>query len=508
MANGLAAFAVGLGSGYLTAQQRGRDQERQSRLDAQNSELHGLRMDEANAAKNLRMGLADAVKPAALNESAPTLAMADGTKTAYDSADTAGSDFRQLRRNDEATGQQTLARATLADGANLPGETVAAAPTPGIALNGKAFDGDITQARAAQTAYNTPQAQAQRIGMAYSANGKPVEAMQYQKSVDDMEQAKKDRFSKLQSEGAVRTARAMLSGSPEDVFRTFNAQGNSKLKEAPTVTTEDVEMPGIGKVKNHIFSGIIVDANGQEKPFTMSSHDANMAMMNYKDMLEVQRKGLSGEGLSEHRAGLLELRGEQNKLQNELGLARIEAAKNKPGASGQPTREERLRYTTLFQDAGRQATQAQKSISALMKDPLFAIGLKQNPNGPEAQEMNALKEALKRHNEERTLYQGMLVESQTTGAASASEPGNASPSATKVPPQVQQSRDGDRLSILNAELKKATEQGNQADIDSLTREIGREKPAKPGLANARPTDSKPAPTTTASGRPPLSSFNR
>ena len=178
MANGLAAFAAGLGSGYLTAQQRGRDQERQDRQDAQTSELHGLRMDEVNAAKNLRMGLADAVKPATLNESAPTLAMADGTKTAYDSADTAGADFRQLRRNDEATGQQTLARATLADGVNLPGETVAAAPTPGIALNGKAFDGDITQARAAQTAYNTPQAQALRIGTAYSADGKPVGAMQ------------------------------------------------------------------------------------------------------------------------------------------------------------------------------------------------------------------------------------------------------------------------------------------------------------------------------------------
>jgi hypothetical protein len=88
----------------------------------------------------------------------------------------------------------------------------------------------------------------------------------------------------------------------------------------------------------------------------------------------------------------------------------------------------------------------------------------------------------------------MLVESQTTGAASA--PGNASPSATKVPAQVQQARDGDRLGILNAELKKATEQGNQGDIDSLTREIGREKPAKPGLADQN-TPPKPVAKATA-----------
>lgn len=494
MANGLAAFAVGLGSGYLTAQQRGRDQERQNRLDAQNADLHGARMDELNQAKSLRMGLADAVAPREVNAGV----VLDGgqTKEFYQDPAQVTPQMQEDRRIEsemraEAPGAKPMGLAT--------GQV-----TPGYGTTGRMGLGNqITTEKQDATTLNSPAAQAQRIGLAYGAAGKPLEAMQYQKSVDDIEQAKKDRFAKLQAEGATRTARAMVSGDTTEVFRTFNAQGKSKLKAEPTVTTEDVDIPGVGKVKNHIYSGTIIDENGQEKPFTMSSHDANMALMPYKDMMTMQSNGLKVVNDNNYKTGML------GAAQTSAEAAKTRA--ERPGnsaASGQPSREERLRYTSLFQDAGRRAGEVQKAIGALQKDPLFSMAAKNNPNGPEATELKGMKDSLKQYNEERTLYQSMLAQSQSSGATTESAPAGLSgalPSATKVTPGIQQARDSDRATILNAELKRATEQGNQADIDALTREIGR---LKPGLSNIRPTDSKPETATTASGRPPLSSFNR
>jgi len=367
MGKGLASFVAGMGSGYLTAQQRARDQERQDKIDARGDELHTARMDEISQANKLRMGLADAVAP----------------RTAQ-----------------------------------------------GYGTTGMGLGNQITAQRPDVEALNSPQEQAKRIGLAYWLNGEPIKALQFQKTTEDMEQAKKDRFAKLQSEGATLAARAMLSGNPNEVFHTYNAQGKSKLKEPPKVTAEDIEMPGIGKIKNYIYSGTLIDENGQEKPFTMGSHQANMALLPYKDMMDMQRKGLEGDNKFNYQTGMLELKGNQVALQGELAAARIASAANK--SSSQPTREERMRYTSLFNEAGRRMSETEKSLRVLQSDGRF-MREAAKPGTPQAEQLNGLKDSIASYGAERLTYQGLLANSQ-----SGNPPGLASakPKGGKPEPQI------------------------------------------------------------------------
>ena len=325
MGKGLASFAAGFGSGYLNAQQRGRDQERQDKLDAQGAELHTARMDEVNQAKSLRMGLADAAAPREVQAGA----VLDGGQTQEFYKDPA--QVTPQMQDDRRIEAEMRAEVPGAKPISLATGQV----TPGYGTTGKMSLGNmITKDKPDAAALNSPEAKAERIGLAYGANGRPVEAIQFQKNFEDLEQSRKERFAKLQSEGSTRTARAMLSGSPEEVFRTFNAQGKTKLKEAPAVRSEDIDMPGIGKVKNHIYSGVLIDENGQEKPFTMGSHDANMALLGYKDMLEVQAKGLSAVEDGKHKAGM-------------LGAAQVaaEASRTRAEKSGSPSAPGGYRFT-------------------------------------------------------------------------------------------------------------------------------------------------------------------
>lgn len=207
MGSGLASFAAGFGGGYLNAKRQGMlDEERQADRAMRQQEFDA-RMGEVNDAKNLKLSLANAVRPGTANENGATLAMADGTKTVYDDGDVAGSDFRQLRRADEATGNQTLAStqqsidgarpapiglssalnkgapAALAEGGTatpsmgLADVRMPMAPQKTATMNGKAF-GSLADAQTAATAHNAPTARAERQAAAYDAAGQPEKAAQ------------------------------------------------------------------------------------------------------------------------------------------------------------------------------------------------------------------------------------------------------------------------------------------------------------------------------------------
>lgn len=102
----------------------------------------------------------------------------------------------------------------------------------------------------------------------------------------------------------------------------------------------------------------------------------------------------------EYRSGLVEAK------------QAVADAKKAAGASGQPTREERLRYTSLFSEAGRRIAENQKALSTLQRDPIFMMNAKK-PGTEESKQLQELRDAIKSHNEERSLYQGLLAGSQT-----------------------------------------------------------------------------------------------
>lgn len=154
MGNGLLAFAAGLGSGYLGAQQRNKEQERLDRLDAQAAELHGRKISELDRLNSERVALGNIGKPITVNPQGATLGLADGTQTVYDDAGVANSDFRQLRSADQATGNETLARAPLVvPGQSLADGTMPQAPQQAITVNGKTF-GSLADAQGAADTAN------------------------------------------------------------------------------------------------------------------------------------------------------------------------------------------------------------------------------------------------------------------------------------------------------------------------------------------------------------------
>lgn len=387
------AFAVGMGGGYLNAQ-------RQNKLDADRTEDRDMRkqefdarMGEVNEKKQTRMGLADAARPAAVNENAATLD-ASGKPVVYEDAGVANSDYRQAR---------TMGLADVKP------------PSSTFAVNGKSY-GTRPEADTAATDYNKPEAMAKRQGDVLRQAGRPGDAMAIEQAQMKFSQEQASYVKKLQDEGVFAGVRAFRSGDAAGMTSALNQGGKFKI-EGLELTKEDREIPGAGTVPTYNAKYRKIAPDGTVTEETRNSHDLSMQLMPYEKALELQRKGSDSDNKFTNQMGLLDIKGNQVALQGQLGAARIEAARAKGG--GSVGREERLRYTSLFQDAGRRAGEAQKALTALQKDPDFARAVRRDPNGPQAQELAGLRESLKSHAEERTLYQGLLAGSQSPGSGRA-----------------------------------------------------------------------------------------
>jgi flagellar hook protein FlgE len=283
---GLIGLAAGMAAGNRETQQRNREQARQDEQDAWTKKEQGRQEQAWGREDKLQRGLASATNKAEVNENGAVLSLADGTKTVYDDADVAGSDFRMLRRADEATGRQTLAQEPMGLGSALntvapapvsvdgvkpagglstplstgtsaaPVSADAAPPAAGLAgfkgpmapqrtatMNGKAY-GSLAEAQAAGKAYDTPEAMDKRIGLAYSQSGDPMKAKQYQaattsQQVSDMALADKAWSRKI---GAAMMApgETVLSGLSKLFSESeFGPMAGKKVKD---VLSEDGKM--------------------------------------------------------------------------------------------------------------------------------------------------------------------------------------------------------------------------------------------------------------------------
>ncbi len=94
------------------------------------------------------------------------------------------------------------------------------------------------------------------------------------------------------------------------------------------------------------------------------------------------------------------------------------------------SREERLRYTSLFNDTGQRLKDAQKSLSTLRKSALYSIA---EPGSREYQELQELQSQIKAYQEERSLYGRLL----SSGASDGSVPGGQNDAAMTQPAPAQ-----------------------------------------------------------------------
>lgn len=436
MGNGLLAFAAGLGRGYLSAKEKDLERERQATLDSQNKQLFDARMAEVAQVKNDRKSLADAGKLATVS---PGFAIQ--------------SEGQLSLQPDEATANFAASQQASEDGGEAPAVVPALNLSAGTQSRSFARDVGLADANAAATEYNL--GREQRVVDAKFAMGDPIGAMQFdasakQASLANMELPlkKQQTAQKLRDEGALATSKAMLIGRPSLVREIFNQQGDMRLDKDPIVKKQVRDIPGVGKIDTFDYEGTLVGKDGKTEPFKINSHDFAMSILPYKDFMEASRKLVKSDADIESRSDLLELKGKQITLNNELGLARIEAAQAKLASGGAPTREERLRYTNLFSDAGRRMHESQKTAATLSKS--LSEQAVMNGNAPDTPEMKSTRQQLadlqndyNSYKEERTTYQALLAGSQ--GAA---KPGLASGkpgSSASTMPQPKNKADYDKI---------------------------------------------------------------
>ncbi len=104
MSSSMLSLLAGLGNGYLKGTRQSLEDERQAKLDNQNTQLFDARMADINRANTDRQALSDAAKPATANENAVTLNIGDGPRVyempkGVDATDVAASDARQFTRS-------------------------------------------------------------------------------------------------------------------------------------------------------------------------------------------------------------------------------------------------------------------------------------------------------------------------------------------------------------------------------------------------------------------------
>ena len=246
MSNAL-AFVAGLGSGYMNAKNKARDQERQDRIEAeeredrllqrsQQTELHDTRMREYRREDDLRKGLADAAKPGVLMQNAPVLTNAGGQQVVYGSPETA-----------EFAGHDAIMARRAAEAPNAPDAVAPVGLGGAVTLNGN-VQPDLQTAQKGLASYDDAKSILARQQAAYNTAGMPDKAMGLktaQLNLDDSEMDNQRKVLDFVSAKANRAFEERVRANGGDVFKTVadvytetNVGGLAGVKVLP-VQSED-----------------------------------------------------------------------------------------------------------------------------------------------------------------------------------------------------------------------------------------------------------------------------
>jgi hypothetical protein len=371
------AFAAGMGSGYMNAEDKKKRDERQLRLDTQNDELHKARMEELRAGRQQRISLADAVAPAQVEQG-------------FQVTDSAGSDAF-TNDPDAAAVMQDMAASTGAQ----PSLSQA------TRVNQQVYT-DQAKARKAESEYNSTDATTQRQIRALQTTD-PAKAITLANAALENKQ-------RLQKE------------ADDAAFRRING---FKTPEEMAQFMSDFTDDGMdGKFK----AKVLRSADGKSWSFVGTGPDGKEIQLpgqysNDEDGLMKARMALAGRFADpERRLKFYQWEKEQgeknrhNKAMETAAQTRAERAGSGGSASSDGlTREERLRYTSLFSEAGRRLSEVNKTMTTLQRSTLFMAKAKQ-PGSEEARQLAELQESARGYEQERQMYQGLLAGSQAPGS--------------------------------------------------------------------------------------------
>lgn len=423
------AFAAGFGGAYLKGKERQQEMERQKVEDAWRDEQRNAWRAEQADKQTMRTSLADAIKPTTV----------DG---GYQVSSEAGSNAFTKDRDAAAMMSDMVAdqRPSLGRAYRAGGQTFT----------------DRAGAETAATEYNSPPAMLDRMSTAVAPMD-PAKSLSLrsaattartaeQKQQDELRQRAKE----LETEGVQNAYRAMLARDPEGIMTAFNQSGSIRLKEPPRlVETRTIKTP-YGEIEDDVWEGVAIGPDGKEAPIRRSTQQVAMQLYDVKDLIKDGREAQK-MGLQQRNA--LELEGVKSGNRVSLEQLRQSAPRTERTSNeGAVTREERLRYTSLFADAGRRQSEAQKAYNTLIREGRYA---RAQPGSREAQELESLRETIKQYGEERKTYQSLLAQGS---AAPGTQPGLAG--AVSGPTNAAEQR-----------MAQQTQGGMGADPAAIRREI-------------------------------------
>lgn len=377
-------------SGYAAGQALRKRDEQIAEDRAWQQEQRAAQRDAANREKQALQDLADAAAPTTVEEGA-------------------GGAIRPETMDNRDVGQPGEAPV-------MPGNSFRAA--------GKTF-ADRAQAEAAATEYNSEPATDKRISLAMAKSGDVKGAKAYlasarQAEVYGMELADK-RWSKQIREAVTRghdgladfVSRSQGEGLAQYQVKAVPSADGKQVtyhKVNPDGTTTPTQLTFSNDEDGAIRAAYMLDRSiTPEKRYThMVAEDKQAAAVSAKERELTMRE----RELNEVKIPNAETRAKLAEVQAELAQLRAQRAAATGGNDGKVSAEERKRYTSLFTDAGRRLSEAQKAratLTAGQQSFLFNEAVKKNPNGPEAMQLRALDEDIANYKQDRALYQGLLA---------------------------------------------------------------------------------------------------
>lgn len=416
MGNRGGSIAVGLADGVLKGLQlrrqwAGEDEEREWRNEERES-----RRSERKRAEGDRIALQNAAAPAAVSK--PQDVMSDD------------------------------------DGNPMP-----AAPGFEVSLPGQTGKRVATQEEADATAakHNDPAAMAGRVSLALAQQGKPTEALAFQSKAEEFAEKRWKRRIQDALGGGFDGLTSLVNDSEAGVFRgkkvkpvtsadgksvTFAVVGEDGI-EKPTQLTFPNDQKGLVQAAYMLDSSVPLESRYK----TMVEEDKRAATNAVKEReLDLRKRQLEEVQIpnAETKAQLAQVQAQ---------LAEVRAARAGRSGNDGVSREERLRYTTLFTDAGRRMQDVQKALNTMRQDRSF-MKRAAVPGSPESVQVQELQGQLAEHKDERETYRGLLGAQKSDGKGAGLADVDAKPGAakqpkgdqaTKEPPKVASKAERDKL---------------------------------------------------------------
>lgn len=413
LAQGLASgLQRGLDSYNATKREMAAEEER-AEEKAWRNEQRAQQRAEWGRQEQLRTGLAAASAPAKVDQG-------------YQITDAAGSD---------AFTKDADAAAAMQDMVSGQRPTLSSATR----VQDKAY-ADPAQAKKAEAEYNAPASRLDRMGEAamavdpstgLSLKNAAAKAKSDQVEIDKKMKAEADEtFNRVLMERVPNSPRWWEDAANMLTETSVGALQNVTIKPVLSADEKTVDLVAVTPDgKERVVKSLPTDAKGH-MAFIQQAMKADPVTKLKWLSEQVTRDYEASKQQENHELGLEKIRATGDEARK---TAAYRASLGNRGSAGGGSigREERLRYTSLFQEAGRRQNEAQRTYNTLITGRAYRNAA---PGSREYEELQGLRDAIRQYGEERSTYQSLLAEGVSKVGLGNARPQAAAPAAQQSGP--------------------------------------------------------------------------